>query len=184
MIAGVNVVNAECPYSCDSLDDCRRTMHECIMENTEKSYMGALTLREIYLSKCPEKYPSIYPECDALFQERKNILEQKISQEQQAAQQKQEKQARYTKCRNGDADACFDIGYEEFEECQKYRDCQNPSEALTYFSKSCNLKNKVGCFNTAVILEQNLFFKNPTKAQEYYRKSCNMGYEPACFKVK
>lgn len=91
-------------------------------------------------------------------------------------------QARYAKCRNGNADACFDIGYEESSKCQEVS-C-NQSEALTYFSKSCNLKHKVGCFNTAVILEQNLFFKNPTKAQEYYRKSCNMGYEVACFKVK
>lgn len=178
----VGVANGECPYSCDSLNDCQRAVYECLMENTEKSHMRALSLHQIYLSKCPKEYPSPYPACNDLFQEQqkqKNILEQKISQEQQAAQQKQ---ARYAKCRNGNADACFDIGYEELSKCEEV-DC-NQTEALTYFSKSCNLKNKVGCFNTAVILEQNLFFKNHTKAQEYYRKSCNMGYEPACFKVK
>lgn len=146
------------------------------------------------LAQCMEKYMAydkvilfcgpIASRCrgnERMSEKQKSELaaEQAAQQEQQA---RQEQQVRYTKCRNGDADACFDIGYEELSKCKEV-DC-NQTEALTYFSKSCNLKNKVGCFNTAVILEQNLFFKNPIKAQEYYRKSCNMGYEPACFKVK
>lgn len=148
---------------------CRNALFECVKKHMVESYEKAIQF-------CGRLYYS----CES--NERRMLEKQKS--ELAAQQAAQQKQARYAKCRNGNADACFDIGYEEFEKCNAFENCENPSEALTYFSKSCNLKNKVGCFNTAMILEQNLFFKNPTKAQEYYRKSCNMGYEPACFKVK
>lgn len=162
MIVSINVANGECDYSC-FVSDCSTKIYECEKEDTVESLERAIKF-------CKKDYG-----CDIedRLEKRKSELEQ---------QARQEQQARYAKCRNGNADACFDIGYEELSKCGEV-DC-NQTEALTYFSKSCNLKNKVGCFNTAVILEQNLFFKNPTKAQEYYRKSCNMGYEPACFKVK
>lgn len=166
VIVGVNVVSAECPYACDAYD-CFGAMHQCKKEDTIVSLEKAIE----FCAKYERIYPQMTSKC--------SILEKRKSELEQAAQQEQ---ARYAKCRNGNADACFDIGYEELSKCEEVS-C-NQTEALTYFSKSCNLKNKVGCFNTAVILEQNLFFKNPTKAQEYYRKSCNMGYEPACFKVK
>lgn len=162
VIVSINVANGECPYSCNDYD-CSDAMSKCKKEDTIESLERAV--------KFCTKYKGIYPRMNYNC----GILEQRKSELEQAA-------ARYAKCRNGNADACFDIGYEELSKCEEV-DC-NQTEALTYFSKSCNLKNKVGCFNTAVILEQNLFFKNPTKAQEYYRKSCNMGYEPACFKVK
>lgn len=166
VIVSINVVNAVCPYSCDTYMStnmsCADAINECMKEDTVESLERAIKFCQLDF-RCNDNDMSI-------LKKRKSEL---------AAQQEQ---ARYAKCRNGDADACFDIGYEELSKCEEV-DC-NQTEALTYFSKSCNLKDKVGCFNTAVILEQNLFFKNPTKAQEYYRKSCNMGYEPACFKVK
>lgn len=161
VIVSANVVNAECPYSCD-YTTCKDAITKCMKEDTVESLERAIKFcRQIYAA-----YYGCNGNDKGILEKRKSELEQ----------------ARYAKCRNGNADACFDIGYEELSKCEEV-DC-NQTEALTYFSKSCNLKNKVGCFNTAVILEQNLFFKNPTKAQEYYRKSCNMGYEPACFKVK
>lgn len=160
----VGVANGKCARFCYELN-CMTKVYECEEEDTVESLERAIKLCNP-LSGCNRNHMS-------RLEKRKSELEQ---------QARQEQQARYAKCRNGDADACFDIGYEELSKCEDV-DC-NQTEALTYFSKSCNLKNKVGCFNTAVILEQNLFFKNPTKAQEYYRKSCNMGYEPACFKVK
>lgn len=168
VIVSINVANGECPYSCDidSPPSCVDAINECKKEDTVESLERAISFCKLY-SWC----------------ERDNMSKlEKRKSELAAKQAAQEEQARYAKCRNGNAEACFDIGYEELSKCEEV-DC-NHTEALTYFSKSCNLKNKVGCFNTAVILEQNLFFKNPTKAQEYYRKSCNMGYEPACFKVK
>lgn len=171
VIVGINVANGECPYACNDID-CGVAMDKCEKQNTLESLERATKFCTIYLGA------SYSYACQIRFQKQKDALEQE-SRRQQAAQQEQ---ARYAKCRNGNADACLDIGYEELSKCEEVS-C-NQTEALTYFSKSCNLKNKVGCFNTAVILEQNLFFKNPTKAQEYYRKSCNMGYEPACFKVK
>lgn len=147
---------------------CVNEINQCVKEYLEKGES-----HEKAVLFCGQRRLRCY-ENERMLEKQKSELAA-----QQAAQQKQ---ARYAKCRNGNADACFDIGYEELSKCEEV-DC-NQTEALTYFSKSCNLKNKVGCFNTAVILEQNLFFKNHTKAQEYYRKSCNMGYEPACFKVK
>ena len=174
VIISVNVANGECPYACNDID-CASAMEKCAEENTLESLERAIKF-------CKKRYGEIrsYSGC-RLFQIQKDALEQE-SLRQQAAQQKQ---ARYAKCRNGNADACFDIGYEELSECQEQEEVScNPSEALVYFSKACKLKHKVGCFNIAMILEQNQFFKNPQKAQEYYRKSCNMGYEPACFKVR
>lgn len=162
----VGVANGECPYACDTYTStnmsCVDAINECMKEYTVESLERAIKFCERYF-RCNGNDMSI-------LKKRKNEL---------AVQQEQ---ARYAKCRNGDADACFDIGYEELSKC-KAIDC-NQTEALTYFSKSCSLKNEVACFNTAAILEQNLFFKNSTKAQEYYRKACNMGYEPACFKVR
>ncbi|ETD22498.1 SEL1-like repeat protein [Helicobacter macacae] len=167
VIVSINVANGKCPYFCHTYmsPTCEDAINECKKEDTVESLERAISF-------CKKLYHSCNHDDMSKLKKRKSEL---------AAQQEQD---RYAKCRNGNADACFDIGYEEFEKCNAFENCENPSEALTYFSKSCNLKHKVGCFNTAMILEQNLFFKNPTKAQEYYRKSCNMGYEPACFKVK
>lgn len=162
VIVSINVANGECAYTCYELN-CMTKVYECEKEDTVESLKKAIEF-------CKKDYGC---GIEDRLKKRKSELEQ---------QARQEQQARYAKCRNGNADACFDIGYKELSKCKEV-DC-NQTEALTYFSKSCNLKHKVGCFNTAMILEQNLFFKNPTKAQEYYRKSCNMGYEPACFKVK
>lgn len=178
----VGVANGECGDYCITID----CVNKCEKEDTVKSLTQAIDIcaRLDFLKRqMGEQF--VGQLCGSYvvdrLRRRKRELEQQ-AQEQQEQQTRQEQQARYAKCRNGNADACFDIGYEELSKCEEVS-C-NQTEALTYFSKSCNLKNKVGCFNTAVILEQNLFFKNPTKAQEYYRKSCNMGYEPACFKVK
>ena len=102
--------------------------------------------------------------------------------EQAKQRQEQQKRDRYSQCNQGNASACFDIGYDKWQECSDI-DCDQ-TEALTYYSKACDLKDEVGCFNVGAILESNLFYRNPSQAQTYYRKACNMGYQPACFKVK
>lgn len=124
VIVSINVANGECPDACDAYD-CLDAMNKCKKEYTIESLERAVE----FCAKYERTYPGVNANC-GILEERKSELEQAV----------QQKQARYAKCRNGNADACFDIGYEELSKCEEV-DC-NHTEALTYFSKSCNLKKQ------------------------------------------
>lgn len=156
----------DCKSSCVS--NCAGVLEQCLQEDTIESIGNAIQHIEFACSTASYWRNGIM--CD-----NKKIEELK-------ARKAQKERTRYANCNQGNASACFDIGYEKLQECEDV-EC-NQTDALTYFSKACDLKDKVGCFNTGSILETNLFYQNPSQAQIYYRKACNMGYKPACFKLK
>lgn len=157
---------SDCQRYCYS--DCSSDLEQCLRGDTPRSIESAIYLIQ---RACERSYDYSYGiRCD------RNQIEELQT------RKVEKERTRLLQCNQGNASACFDIGYEKLEECSDI-DC-NQTDALTYFSKACDLKGKVGCFNTGSILETNLFYRNPSQAQTYYRKACNMGYKPACFKLK
>lgn len=76
---------------------CRNALSECMKKYMVESYEKAIQF-------CQPLYFSCKKNNRIMLEKQKSELAAK-----QAAQQEQ---ARYAKCRNGNADACFDIGYE------------------------------------------------------------------------
>lgn len=165
------VVLSDCVSYCGFNDDCEDILAQCLWENTPNAIGNAI---EIIKNSCTFRSFSSYDKRAGLCDKEKiKELEVKKAEIERAI---------YAQCNQGNASACFDIGYDKWQECSDI-DCDQ-TEALTYYSKACDLKDEVGCFNVGAILESNLFYRNPSQAQTYYRKACNMGYQPACFKLK
>ncbi len=81
---------------------------------------------------------------------------------------------------------CLNKGNAEYSGIDEYgvrRGRINPSNAAYYYTRSCDFKEAIGCYNLGLVLEGE-FFNNQTKAQEFYKKACNLGYQVACYKIK
>lgn len=79
-------------------------------------------------------------------------------------------------CDNGDAHKCKELG--NIYACEN-----NPSEAILFYKKSCDLKNAKACNTLALIYElgRNNVEKDIKKSLAYYVKACEYGDTHACY---